>query len=63
MKLAEAIETLVNAYGDLDSIARSLPVDASELYAATVDADTAEAVAVAVLKKYNPAPVKAAKEK
>jgi hypothetical protein len=31
-----------------------LPVDAAEVAGATAEADTAEAVALALLKKYNP---------
>ena len=58
MKVAEAIEVMVSTYGDLDTVARGLPVDAAELYAFEAEADTAEAVAVACLKKYNAAPIK-----
>ena len=54
MKVSEAIEILVSSYGDLEMIARSLPVAASEVASATAEPDTAEAVALALLKKYNP---------
>lgn len=59
MKVAEAIEILVSTYGDLDAVARGLQVDSAELYALKPEQDTAEAVAVSCLKKYNPEPAKA----
>lgn len=59
MKVAEAIEILVSTYGDLDAVARGLQVDSVELYALNPEQDTAEAVAVSFLKKYNAEPVKA----
>lgn len=60
MKVSEAIEYLVSIYGDIDAAARSMQVDASEVSKATAEADTAEAVALGLLKKYNPyTPVKA----
>lgn len=60
MKVSEAIEYLVSIYGDIDAAARSMQVDASEVFSATAEADTAEAVALDLLKKYNPyTPVKA----
>lgn len=63
MKVSEAIELMVNHYGDLNAFAQGLPVDASELYAATFEEDTAEAVAAAILKKYVAPPAKTVKEK
>lgn len=64
MKVSEAIEILVSSYGDLDMIARGLPVVASEVSSATAEPDTAEAVALNLLKKYNPytAPKSSTKE-
>ena len=58
MKVAEAIEIMVSTYGDLDAVARGLPVDSTELYAFVAEPDTAEEVAVSTLKKYNPEPIK-----
>ena len=58
MKVTEAIEVLVSTYGDLDAVARGLIVDANELYAFKAEEDTAEAVALTVLKKYTAEPVK-----
>ncbi len=54
MKLSEAIDYLVMLHGDIDAAARSMQVDASEVFAATAEPDTAEAVALNLLKKYNP---------
>jgi len=54
MKVSEAITTIVEAYGDIDLVARSLPVDAAEVAKETAEPDTAEAVALALLQKYNP---------
>ena len=54
MQVSEAIEIIVGTYGDIESVARSLPVDAAEVAGATAEADTAEAVALALLMKYNP---------
>lgn len=63
MTLEEAITTIVEAYGDIELIARSLAVDASEVAKATAEPDTAEAVALKLLKKYNPyTPPKSSKE-
>jgi len=53
MTLNEAIETIVTSYGDIEVVARSLAVDAGELAKATAQPDTAEAIALALLKKYN----------
>lgn len=53
MKVSDAIETIVTSYGDIEVIARGLVVDAAELAKATAKPDTAEAVALALLKKYN----------
>lgn len=54
MQVSEAIEIIVGTYGDIESVARTLLVDAAEVASATVEADTAEAVALALLMKYNP---------
>lgn len=53
MKVAQAIEAIVTSYGDIDLVARGLVVDAAELAKATAKPDTAEAIALALLKKYN----------
>jgi len=53
MKLSDAIESIVTSYGDIDLIARGLVVDSGELANATAQPDTAEAIALALLKKYN----------
>ena len=53
MKLTDAIEAIVTSYGDIDLVARGLVVDAAELAKATAKPDTAEAIALALLKKYN----------
>lgn len=53
MKVSDAIQTIVTSYGDIEVIARGLVVDAAELAKATAKPDTAEAVALALLKKYN----------
>jgi hypothetical protein len=53
MKVADAIEAIVTSYGDINLVARGLVVDADELAKATAKPDTAEAVALALLKKYN----------
>lgn len=53
MTLTEAIETIVTSYGDINLVARGLEVDAGELAKATAEPDTAEAVALALLRKYN----------
>jgi hypothetical protein len=53
MKVSDAIEAIVTTYGDIEVVARSLAVDAGELAKATAKPDTAEAVALALLKKYN----------
>lgn len=63
MKVSEAIEAIVTSYGDIDVVARNLEVDAAELAKATAKPDTAEAIALALLKKYNvTAPVVVIKE-
>ena len=54
MTVDEAITVIVETYGDIDLVARTLIVDASEVAQATAEPDTAEAVALALLKKYNP---------
>jgi hypothetical protein len=53
MKVSDAIQAIVTSYGDIEVVARSLAVDADELAKATAQPDTAEAVALALLKKYN----------
>jgi predicted nucleic acid-binding protein len=53
MKVSDAIETIVTSYGDIEVVARGLVVDAGELAKATAKPDTAEAIALALLKKYN----------
>lgn len=53
MKLSDAIEAIVTSYGDIEVVARGLAVDAGELAKATAQPDTAEAIALALLKKYN----------
>lgn len=53
MKVSDAIEAIVTSYGDIDLVARGMVVDAAELAKATAKPDTAEAVALALLKKYN----------
>lgn len=63
MKVAQAIEAIVTSYGDIDLVARGLVVDAAELAKAKAEPDTAEAIALALLKKYNmTAPVVVIKE-
>lgn len=53
MKVSDAIEAIVTSYGDIELVARSMVVDAAELAKATAKPDTAEAVALALLKKYH----------
>jgi len=53
MNVTDAIKAIVNSYGDIEVVARSLVVDAGELAKATAKPDTAEAIALALLKKYN----------
>ena len=53
MKVSEAIQAIVTSYGDIEVVARNLVVDAGELAKATAKPDTAEAIALALLKKYN----------
>lgn len=53
MKVTDAIEMIVTSYGDIEMVARGLVVDAAELAKATAKPDTAEAIALALLKKYN----------
>lgn len=54
MNTDEAIAVIVSTYGDIELVARGLSVDASEVAITAAEADTAEAVALALLKKYNP---------
>jgi len=53
MTVSDAIKTIVTSYGDIDVVARGMVVDAAELAKATAKPDTAEAIALALLKKYN----------
>lgn len=53
MTVTEAIETIVTSYGDINLVARGMVLDAAELAKATAQPDTAEAVALALLRKYN----------
>ena len=53
MTLTDAIEAIVTSYGDINLVARGLEVDAGELAKATAEPDTAEAIALALLRKYN----------
>jgi hypothetical protein len=54
--LDQAVLDLTTATGDLDLIARFSVVDANEVAGAlmTVEADSAEGVALRLLAKYNP---------
>lgn len=54
--LDQAIQDLTTATGDLDLIARFSVVDANDVADAllTVEADSAEGVALRLLAKYNP---------
>jgi hypothetical protein len=56
MTLEEAVDLLVSTDKDLDLVARFLPVDASEVHSALAgaDEDSADAVALRLLAKYNP---------
>lgn len=63
MKVTDAIEAIVTSYGDINLVARGMVVDAAELAKATAKPDTAEAIALALLRKYNvTAPVVVIKE-
>ena len=53
MKLSDAIKTIVTSNGDIDLVARGMVIDAGELAKATAEPGTAEAIALALLKKYN----------
>jgi predicted nucleic acid-binding protein len=53
MTVSDAIKTIVTSYGDIDLVARGMVVDAAELAKATAKTDTAEAIALALLRKYN----------
>jgi hypothetical protein len=53
MKLSDAIKAIVTSNGDIDLVARGMVVDADELAKATAEPETAEAIALALLKKYN----------
>ena len=53
MKVSDAIDAIVTSYGDINLVARGLVVDAGELAKATAKPDTAEAIALDLLKKYN----------
>ena len=54
--LEEAVDMLVSTNKDIDLMARFLSVDADEVHAALegVDEDSADAVALRLLAKYNP---------
>ena len=56
MTLEEAVDWLVSTDKDLDLIARFLLVDAAEVHTALAgaDKDSADAVALRLLAKYNP---------
>lgn len=56
MKLQDALDELTSTYKDLDLVARGLQVDGQEVADALADAepDSAEAVALKFLAKYNP---------
>lgn len=56
MELQDALDELTSTYKDLDLVARGLQVNAEEVADALADADpdSAEAVALRVLAKYNP---------
>ena len=54
MTVDEAIAVIVATYGDIDLVARALSVDAAEVAKATAEPDTAQAVALILLQKYNP---------
>jgi len=64
MNVKDAVAELTSTYRALDDVARSLPVDANEVAAALAgaDPDSAEAVALRALAKFNPV-VKPAKTK
>lgn len=53
MTVSDAIKTIVTSYGDINLVARGMVLDAAELAKATTAPDTAEAVALALLRKYN----------
>jgi NACalpha-BTF3-like transcription factor len=54
--LEEAVDMLVSTDKDIDLMARFLSVDAQEVHAALegADKDSADAVALRLLAKYNP---------
>jgi NACalpha-BTF3-like transcription factor len=54
--LEEAVDMLVSTNKDIDLMARFLSVDAHEVHAALegADEDSADAVALRLLAKYNP---------
>jgi len=54
--LEEAVDMLVSTNKDINLMARFLSVDANEVHAALegVDEDSADAVALRLLAKYNP---------
>ena len=53
MTVSDAIDAIVTSYGDIELVARGMAVDADELAKTTAQPDTAEAIALALLKKYN----------
>lgn len=54
--LESAVDLLVSTYQDLDVIARGLVVDPQEIAdaLAIADSDSAEAIVLRMLQKYNP---------
>ena len=54
--LKQALESLANTYGSLDTMAQRLPVDAKEVASALAKADptSEEFVSLTYLAKYNP---------
>lgn len=53
MSVKQAVEAIIASYGDLELVARGLVVNAAELEKFKAAPDTAEAIAVALLKKHN----------
>ena len=55
MELKFALDLMINHYGDLDALARSLNVDGNQVVSelAKVDSDTPEGHCLKVLAKYN----------
>lgn len=55
MELKFALDLMINHYGDLDALARSLNVDGNQVVSelAKVDSDTPEGHCLKILAKYN----------